>query len=121
MSTACNVQPKKSKSIFERPPLATVYYDRAFRTAHGLAGSVVTAAQVWGYEKAVAAKNELSFLIRQETLAFLCKNLLMSHRELHGRFDCICVTSPNHLTYNVYDAISWPKTLVWGSGRDATR
>ena len=121
MSTACNVQPKKSKSIFERPPLATVYHDRAFRTAHGSAGSVVTAAQVWGYEKAVAAKNELSFLIRQETLAFLCKNLLMSHRELRGRFDCICVTSPNNLTYNVYDAISWPKTLVWGSGRDATR
>jgi hypothetical protein len=69
MSTACNVQPKKSKSVFERPPLETVYHDRAFRTAHGSAGSVVTAAQVWGYEKAVAAKNELSFLIGQETIA----------------------------------------------------
>ena len=62
MSTACNVQPKKSKSIFERPPLATVYHDRAFRTAHGSAGSVVTAAQVWGYEKAVAAKKRAQLL-----------------------------------------------------------
>ena len=121
MCTACNVQPKKSKSVFERPPLATVYRDLTFRAAHGSAGSVVTAAQVWGYEKAVAAKNELSFLIRQETLAFLCKNLLISHRELYGRFDCICVTSPNYLPSNVHDAISWQKTLVWGSGCDATR
>ena len=47
--------------------MATVYCDGFFRAAHGSAGSVVTAAQVWGYEKAVSAKNELGFLINLDS------------------------------------------------------